>query len=62
MSDDDSLDYAELAQGLDQMREVLAAMVAALIADGFTEEQAREITTAIFSRAHRRHLDPRRPP
>ena len=42
--------YVELAEGLDIMREALNAMVAGLMADGFSEEQARDITTAILTR------------
>lgn len=43
-------DYVAFAVSLDYMRETLRAMVAGLIEDGFSEEQAREITTAIMSR------------
>ena len=39
----DAKDYQELADNLDQMREILRAMVAGLIADGFSDQQAREI-------------------
>ena len=39
-----------LADSIEEMREVLRAMVAGLIADGFTEEQAREIVVSIIAR------------
>lgn len=42
-------DYAMLAEGLDEIREMLRAMVAAIVADGFTEEQARSIVTGWFT-------------
>lgn len=44
------LDYQELADGLDEMREVLRAMVSGLVADGFSEQQARDIATSVFTR------------
>lgn len=42
--------YELMAASIEMMREALRAMVAGLMQDGFTEEQAREITTAIMSR------------
>lgn len=42
--------YEELAEGIDLMREHIRAMVAALVADGFTDAQARELVVAIFTR------------
>jgi uncharacterized membrane protein YebE (DUF533 family) len=42
------VDYRALAEGIDEMRESLRAMVSGLTADGFTEEQAREIVTAVL--------------
>lgn len=44
------VDADALATALDQMREVLRAMVAALVADGFTPEQAHAITAATITR------------
>jgi len=46
----DGVDYEELAQGIEQLREVLAAMVAALMEDGFTEREARAISAATMTR------------
>lgn len=44
-----SRDYQQMAQGLDDMRELTRAMVAGFMSDGFTEEQARIITTGAFA-------------
>jgi hypothetical protein len=41
--------YEELASGLDDMREVARAMVAGLVADGFSEEQARWLVVGIMT-------------
>lgn len=40
--------YEQFAQVMDEIRELLRAMVAGLVADGFTDEQAREIVTAMW--------------
>ena len=37
------MDYAALAEAIDEMRESLRACVAALMEDGYTEEQARTL-------------------
>jgi hypothetical protein len=42
------IDYAELADRLDEVRETLTVMVAGITADGFTDEQARVIVASIF--------------
>lgn len=42
------VDYIKLASGLDEMREVVQAMVAGFAADGFTEREARQIVAGIF--------------
>lgn len=44
------INYPEMAVGVDTLRETLRVMVAAIMAEGFTEEQAREITTGIMRR------------
>jgi len=44
------IDYEELAANVEQMREVLRAMVAGLTADGFTDEQARAIVASVIER------------
>jgi uncharacterized membrane protein YebE (DUF533 family) len=41
------IDYEELAASVEAMREIYRAMVAALVADGFTDEQARALIVAI---------------
>lgn len=43
------INYEELAQGIEQMREMIRAMVAGLVADGFTDEQARAIIAGMFA-------------
>lgn len=45
-----NIDYSEMAVGVDTLRETLRVMVAAIMAEGFSEEQAREITTGILRR------------
>ena len=40
--------YEELAKALDEIREMLRATVAGLVADGFTDEQARELVVALW--------------
>ncbi len=44
------IDYEELAGSIDQMREIFRAMVAGLMEDGFTEEQARALVVEITTR------------
>jgi len=44
------INFDELAEAIGEMREVTAAMVAGLVADGFTEDQARELVVAIIRR------------
>lgn len=46
-------DYTQFAGALDDVREVLRATVAGLVSDGFSEEQAREITAAVMTKACR---------
>lgn len=38
----------QMIEAVDQLREVSRGMVAALMSDGFTEEQAREIVVGVF--------------
>lgn len=40
--------YEDFAKALDEIRENLRAMVAGLMADGFTEEQARELVVCFW--------------
>lgn len=47
------VDYAGIAEGLDELRECLRIMSAGIVSEGFTDEQAREIVTSIFRGAHR---------
>lgn len=42
-------DYGELANGVDQMRETMAALVAGLIHDGFTDREARMIVAGVVA-------------
>jgi hypothetical protein len=43
------VDYKTLADGIEKLRETLRAMVAGIMAEGFTEEQARDITVAVLT-------------
>lgn len=43
------IDYEELAANIANMREAFRAMVAGLVDDGFTEEQARALIVAIMT-------------
>ena len=45
---DTGIDYEALAATVEGVREMVNATVRGLIEDGFTDEQAREITTAFF--------------
>lgn len=45
------VDAEALATALDSMRETLRAMVAGLVADGFTPEQAHVIVTVTLCRS-----------
>lgn len=42
------IDYEKLAESIEETREALRAMVAGLVDDGFTDEQARQIVVAIM--------------
>lgn len=44
------IDYEELAANVEAMREIYRAMVAGLVADGFTDEQARALVVSITTR------------
>ena len=46
------INFDELAEAIGEMREVTAAMVAGLVADGFTDEQARELVVALMQRSN----------
>jgi uncharacterized membrane protein YebE (DUF533 family) len=41
------INYEELASNIEQMREIFRALVAGLVADGFTDEQARALVVAM---------------
>jgi uncharacterized membrane protein YebE (DUF533 family) len=41
--------YQALAEGIDEMREMVRAMIAGLVADGFSDEQARAIVAGFFA-------------
>lgn len=49
MRDKSTMDYSQLAEAVDEMREAVRAVVAGLMADGFDETQARTITTGMFA-------------
>jgi len=42
------IDFEAVADGVQQMRETVNAMVVALVADGFTDEQARDIVAGLW--------------
>jgi hypothetical protein len=44
------IDFEELAASIENMREIFRAMVAGLMDDGFTEEQARALVVEITTR------------
>jgi hypothetical protein len=44
------IDFDELARSIEEMREIFRAMVAGLVADGFTEEQARVLVVEVLTR------------
>jgi hypothetical protein len=43
------VDFHEVAQGVDEFREVVRALVAGLIADGFTEREARALVAGFWA-------------
>jgi hypothetical protein len=45
---DSNVDFEALAAGVAEMREAVRAMVAGLMTDGFSEEQARDIVAGIW--------------
>jgi hypothetical protein len=50
MSDtENGVDYETLAQGIDQMKEVVTALVESLRTDGFTDREARVIVAGLFA-------------
>jgi len=44
------IDYEDLANNVEAMREIMRALVAGLVADGFTDEQARAIVTEMVTK------------
>jgi len=44
------INFEELAASIETMREIFSAMVAGLMDDGFTEEQARALVVEITTR------------
>lgn len=42
------IDFKMVAEGIDELREMLRAMVAALIEDGFTDREAHAITARVM--------------
>lgn len=44
-----SIDYSVLAQAVDEIREVCNVAVAGLMADGFTDREARAIIAGFFA-------------
>lgn len=47
---DSGMDFAALADSIDELKEILRSMINSLITDGFTEAQARIIVTGILGR------------
>lgn len=48
MATKQGINYVELAEGIEAFKEVIGAQVSALVADGFSDEQAREIVTGLW--------------
>lgn len=48
-TEDDAARYRLVADAVDTIRETAAAIVAALIADGFSDREARVITASFYS-------------
>jgi len=44
------INFEELAASVEELREIFRAMVAGLVADGFTDEQARALVTEVVTR------------
>lgn len=42
------IDFEEVAEAIDLMRESIRAMVASLVDDGFTDEQARILVVSVL--------------
>lgn len=42
-------EYVKLAEAVDEVREIVRALVAALAQDGFTDREARAIAAGIFA-------------
>lgn len=57
VSRNSDFDVDALATAVDQIRETLRAIVAGLMDDGFSEEQARTITTGIVARMGKESSD-----
>jgi hypothetical protein len=47
--DETGLDFKMLAETMDNLRETLKVMVAGVVADGFTEPEARAIVAGMFA-------------
>lgn len=43
------INFEELAQAVEGMREVMQVFVAGLVADGFTDKEARSIIAGLFA-------------
>lgn len=50
----EQFDFTEFATAIDDVREAMRAMVAGLMSDGFTEEQAREMVAGMWRMAGRK--------
>lgn len=42
-------EYIKLAEAVDEVRETVRALVAALVQDGFTDREARTIAAGVFA-------------
>ena len=45
---DSKTDFSQVAEAVEESREVIRALVAGLIADGFDDAQARDIVAGMF--------------
>lgn len=49
MAKNKGVDYALLAEGMDDLRNLVRVMVAGFVNEGFTEEQARVMVAGFFA-------------
>lgn len=48
-SETTSVDYSQLAQSVEEFREIINALVAGLVTDGFTDREARALVAGFWA-------------